>query len=652
MTRINRLLPPGTVLPTLSNMTRTTATSSYTTPSIVRNTLLLTFALASSCLLVAISFAAQAPDTERPNFLWLDAEDANINWFGCYGNPAATTPNIDQLAAEGFLYTHTFANAPVCSPSRSTWITGVMALSTGTVSLRSRNLIPHDLLRYYPDYLREAGYYCTNPGKTDYNIGGRPDREAWSGGDWRGREEGQPFFHVTHFPESHESRAFGDIDNPSHDPVLQRLRAYHPDIPDIRNNYAHYADQVERMDAAVGEELARLEEAGLADSTIVIFTTDHGGVMPGSKRFVTDSGTHSPLIVRIPEKFKHFWPKEKPGMTVDRLVSFVDMPKTWLSLAGAKVPDHMHGRVFLGPDKEPERDSHFAFTSRQANRYYEMRAVRTRNLLYIKNYKPYLSTGQHLGYLWRMQATQAWDEHHRMGQTDAITGAFFQPRQPVEELYDPVRDPDNVINLAHRAEHQEDLKKMRAKLREWQLNLNDTGLLPEEMMARRAREHGTTIYEMAQDRDLYDLPAYLEAADVALAADPRNTDEFISMLEDEDSGLRHWGVIGLLMLGELGTEEVSALASRLTDEEHVVRAIAAWALLNAGKEKEAARSCLIALLENQSHASLLALNVIDLSDDDVSIYLSAIEQAVDCNFGFNYGTRMKEYLTAKLEENR
>jgi hypothetical protein len=455
---------------------------------------------------------------------------------------------------------------------------------------------------------------------------------------------------VAHFGQSHESTAFGNVENPRHDPALQRLRAYHPDIPAIRNNYAHYADQVERMDAAVGEVLARLEDDGLADSTIVIFTTDHGGVMPGSKRFVTDAGTHSPLIIRIPEKFKHLWPKEKPGVAVDRMVSFVDMPKTWLSLAGAEVPDPLHGRIFLGPGQEPEPEFHFAFTGRQAERYYEMRAVRSKRLLYIKNYKPYISRGQHLNYLWQMEAARAWDEHHRTNQTDKITGAFFQVRQPVEELYDPVRDPDNVINLAYRPEHQGDLERMRRALREWQLTVNDTGLLPEEMMARRAREHDTTIYEMAQNRDLYDLPAYLDSADIALAADSDNEDHFIALLQSEDPGVRYWAVVGLLMLGELKASAVSALSSRLNDEEHVVRAMAAWALIKGNQKKEDARKSLISLLKEQSYASIFALNVIDLSNDDVAVYLSGIKEAVDCNFGFNFGNRMKDYLMRKREE--
>lgn len=596
----------------------------------------------------AATAAAETPTSRPPNFLWLDAEDASVHWFGCYGNPAARTPNIDRLAAEGFRYTHAFANAPVCSPSRSTWITGILAVSTGTVPLRSRDRIPHERINYYPDLLRAAGYYATNPGKTDYNIGGRPDRDCWdSGTNWNDRGEGQPFFHVEHFPESHESRAFGDVNNPTHDPALQRLRAYHPDIPRIRNNYAHYADAVERMDRRVGEVLARLEADGLAESTIVLFTTDHGGVMPGSKRFLNDCGTHAPFIIRIPEAFQHLWPAKQPGMTVDRLISFVDMPKTWLHIAGAEVPDYMQGRIFLGPEAEPERESHFAFTSRQAERYYEMRAVRTKQMLYIKNYKPYISTGQRMGYLWRMEATRAWEEHHLAGKTDDVTGAFFHSRQPVERLHDSQNDPDNVVNLVDHPEYRVTLESLRAKLREWQLATRDTGLLPEEMMSRRAATHHTTIYEMAQNPALYDLPAYLDASDLALSADPVNRDRFIKLLNAADEGLRYWGIVGLIMLHDLDEDDVRQLKARLVDDSHVVRAMAAWALLEAQREEENARNCLIDLLKGHSYATVLTLNVIDLTEVDVTPYLPAMEKALTCNFGFNYGDRMKAHLRAK-----
>ncbi|MEM9017421.1 MAG: sulfatase, partial [Verrucomicrobiota bacterium] len=312
-------------------------------------------------LLAAFSSFAE----ERPNILWITSEDNSISWVGCYGGTNAKTPSIDQLATEGFRYRYCFDNAAVCAPTRSIWITGMYGVSNGTQPMRSRNEIPHDQIPYYPDILNEAGYHTSNPGKTDYNIGGRDDKEPWDLGKgatygWKKREPGQPFFAVVNIGDSHESRAHGDVKGTRNDPAKMDLHSYHPDLAIIRKNYAKYADAVENMDKKVGETLAELEKDGLADSTIVIYCSDHGGVMARSKRFVYSSGIHCPLIVRIPEKFKHLYPAEKPGMTVDRLVGFVDMPKTWLSLAGAEIPDSFQGRVFLGKDAEPESTHHFA----------------------------------------------------------------------------------------------------------------------------------------------------------------------------------------------------------------------------------------------------------------------------------------------------
>ncbi|HKK64080.1 MAG TPA: sulfatase-like hydrolase/transferase, partial [Bacteroidales bacterium] len=179
---------------------------------------------------------------ESPNILWLTSEDNNVDWIGCYGNPYAETPNIDKLASEGFRYTHVYASAPVCAPSRSTWITGVNAISMGTHPMRSRYDIPHDVIKYYPDLLKEAGYYVANDEKTDYNIGGRKDSACWDSmdTDWDALKNKQPFFQVINYKESHESRAQGEVDNTKHNPEDVKLKAYHPDLPDIRKNYAKY----------------------------------------------------------------------------------------------------------------------------------------------------------------------------------------------------------------------------------------------------------------------------------------------------------------------------------------------------------------------------------------------------------------------------
>ena len=247
----------------------------------------------------------------RPNILWLTSEDNHVRWIGCYGNPYAETPNIDRLAEDGFRYLHCYANAPVCAPSRSTWITGLHALSTGTHHMRSRREIPHDRIPYYPDLLKKSGYYVGNDKKTDFNIGGREDGSCWDNPgkvDWKALKEHQPFFQIINTTQSHESKAHGSVDNTRHSPDDVRLSAYHPDLPDVRKTYAKYHDAVTRMDADIGAALQKLEEMGLAEDTVVIYNSDHGGVMPRSKRYLFNSGLHCPLFVRIPQKYRHLWP--------------------------------------------------------------------------------------------------------------------------------------------------------------------------------------------------------------------------------------------------------------------------------------------------------------------------------------------------------
>ncbi|MEI7851939.1 MAG: sulfatase-like hydrolase/transferase, partial [Kiritimatiellales bacterium] len=548
-------------------------------------------------------------------------------WFGCYGSDQATTPNIDKLAKEGFRYSNVFATAPVCAASRSSLITGIYSLSMGTYHHRSRYEIPHDLIEYYPDALRRAGYYCSNHTKTDYNISGRGDTDCWDTDEeygWNKRAPGQPFFCVINYNESHESKAFGSVENTRHDPSKVVLEKYHPDLPEIRKNYAKYEDAVENMDKKVGMALAALKEAGLEDDTIVIYCTDHGGVMPRSKHYTYEAGLHSPLIVRIPEKFKQLWPAEKPGTAVDRLVSFVDMPKTWLSLAQAKIPDIMQGNIFLGPQAEPEPEYSFSYRGRMDERYDETRVVRDKRFIYIKNYMPFVKPGQHLSYLWKMVAMQAWEDYYKAGKCDEITGEFFQTKPSVEELYDCQNDSDCVTNLAGRAEFQPVLTRMRSALTDWQLKIHDAGLLPESEILRRAAANKTTIYQLVRDPKLYNLPAYLEAADVALAKNDANLPKLTGYLSDPDSGLRYWGTCGMVMAGKLDTAAMKALKKCLTDESHDVRAMAAWALIKAGDQADG-QACLIGMLQQNSYAALRVLNVIDWMGVDTAPYLPAMK---------------------------
>ncbi|MEO9592809.1 sulfatase-like hydrolase/transferase [Rhodopirellula bahusiensis] len=569
------------------------------------------------CLTLACAIFAcllgSAEAADRPNILWITSEDNGVSWIGCYGGVNSKTPAIDQLAKEGFRYTHCFDNAAVCAPTRSSWITGMHAISLGTQPMRSRNLIPHDVVKYYPDLLREAGYFATNGGKTDFNIGGRDDDACWDPGRgsraWRKREAGQPFFSIVNIGVSHESSAHGDNQNTKNDPATMKLYSYHPDLPAIRRTYAKYADAVERMDAIVGETINQLKADGLYEDTIVVYCSDHGGVMPRSKRFLYSSGIHCPMVVRIPEKWKQWWPAEKPGMTVDRLVSFVDMPKTWLSLANAEITETFQGTIFLGDDIESEPTYHLGFRERADERLDHVRMIRDKQFAYYKNYYPFAPAGQHLAYIWKAEAAPAWEQHHREGKTNEVTGRFFRARVS-EEFYDTDDDFDNVKNLIDQPEHQQKIAELRSAMRQKQLELFDSGLLPEQMRMRRAKEHGITIYEMVRDPKLYPLEKYLDSADIALLRDKANLGKLTRQMSDEDEGMRWWASVGLHLMEDDAAPSIDALKKALDDESDEVRMMSAWTLVKLGEETEA-MACLRELLFNGTNNQIMLENVLD-----------------------------------------
>jgi arylsulfatase A-like enzyme len=559
-------------------------------------------------LLLALFYTSLSAQ-EKPNILWLVSEDNNVNWIGCYGNEFARTPNIDQLAREGFQYLHAYANAPVCAPSRSTWITGMHALSIGTLPMRSFYEIPHKQIPYYPDLLKQAGYYCVNPGKTDYNIGLRKDRDCWEAGDinFQTLKQKQPFFAVFNTNASHEHKAF--TSESSSDPAKTKLQSYHPDLPEIRANYAAYQDAITKMDGIIGQQVRLLEKAGLADNTIVIYCSDHGGVLPRSKRFLFNSGTHSPLIIRIPEQFRSLWPAATPGSKVDRLISFVDMPATWLKLAGAPVPSHMQGQPFLGESSAEERQWHLSYRARMDERLGNSRALRNKNFLYIRNYMPWAPRGQRLNYGWKLPAMQAWSSHCEDEQKgDKIQQRFFAPCDS-EELYDTSKDPDNTNNLLQNPEYREVLQSMRRELSERQKRFFDSALIPESELFRLSQVHEKSIYHIVRDPQIYPIADYLQLAETALQKNVDNTDLFFTKLNHPNIGIRYWAAAGLLLIADKTELSQQKLKNALKEDSHEVRALLAWTLYKSG-DKQTAFTTINEMLED-SYTPISLLNLID-----------------------------------------
>ena len=298
-----------------------------------------------------LSLSARSAQTAQrlPNILWITSEDHGPH-LGCYGDRFASTPNVDALAAKGMRYAHAWSNAPVCAPARTTLISGMYPPSTGSEHMRSLVAYPRGK-QMFPQLLRQAGYYVTNNAKEDYNLEqpGEVWNESSSKAHWQKRAAGQPFFAVFNSEKSHESRIRIRPHVQVHNPAKVRIPAYHPDTPEVREDWAQYYDVVSEADADAGKRLKELSDAGLAEETIVFYYADHGSGMPRSKRWPYNSGLQMPLIVYIPEKFRHLAPPEyKAGGESNRLVSFVDFAPTVLSLAGVKPPAWMQGHAFMG----------------------------------------------------------------------------------------------------------------------------------------------------------------------------------------------------------------------------------------------------------------------------------------------------------------
>ncbi len=606
----------------------------------------------------------QATETQvsadRPNILWITCEDISPN-LGCYGDRYARTPVLDRLASQGVRYSDAYAITGVCAPNRSCLITGMYPSTIGSHDMRSTTRLP-DAVRCFPEYLRNAGYYCTNNVKTDYNFA--VPKAAWDESSrkahWRNRPEGRPFFSVFNFTVCHESqirqpdKSF--FQNTSrltpdqrHDPARVSVPSFHPDTPESRQDWARYHDLITAMDYQAGDVLRQLEEDGLADETIIIFFSDHGAGMPGCKKWVWESGLHVPLIVRFPEKYRRWSPGE-PGTVCDRLVSFVDFAPTVLSLAGVPVPAVMQGEAFLGPQAVEPRQYVYAIRDRMAERYDTVRVVRDRRYQYIRNYMPHRTWSQFVSYTEEMPTMKVWRRLAEAGKLNEIQTRYFLPTKPIEELYDTAADPHQIRNLAGESEHQETLQRMRQESIAWMKQTRDLGLLPEYEMHRRAE--GRTPYDVAHDRQANPLDRLLEAASLANRMDPACISDLAGLLTADDAATRYWGAVGLVALGEKAAPAVEPLRQAIRDDSPNVRIAAAEALCQIGRVDEAMPALTEGLTHETPMIRLRAMNVLDRLGEAARPAASAMRAAAMPKTGHvgDYLSRMVEYVPQKFDD--
>jgi len=514
----------------------------------------------------------------RPNIVWFRSEDNHASFIGAYGNPLAVTPAIDGLAREGVLFKSYFTTSPVCAPSKLAILTGVHEASLGPGHhMRAQAILPA-WLNGFATHLKRAGYWSTEQGapgaNPDHNCDMSQIRTGYddTSGDWTKAPAGRPFFALLGSSTSHETSSFTPYPG-STDPAKVRIPSYQPDTEVIRRDRAHYMDAITRMDGEVADTIAQLKDAGVWDDTIFIYSSDHGGVLPRSKRFVYDSGLHAPLIIRFPRKWQHLAPA-RPGAAYRPPVSSIDLPATIVSLAGARPPSYFHGQAFAGTAVRPARRYAFSNRNRMDESIDFVRSAADERYRYIRHYLPHLPYGQHVQFQWLQAGMRDWELQYQAGGLPEVQTRFWRPK-PAEELYDLYADPDEVRNLIHAPQHQGRIRDMRKALDQHMLRINDNGFIPEGMALEG--------WDASRRKGAYPLERLLALGRVCIQRNPRNLPALLAALGDRNEVVRYWGAMGLSMLGPAAKPATAVLTKAMTgDPSAWVKAQASDALARSG----------------------------------------------------------------------
>ncbi|MBT5815427.1 MAG: sulfatase [Opitutales bacterium] len=573
----------------------------------------------AALLLASVSMA------QKPNIVWISAEDISAH-LGCYDDPHAITPHLDKLATEGMRYTHAFTTAGVCAPCRSGIITGMYQTTLGTQHMRGSAQLPAEI-KPFPTYLRQAGYYCTNNSKTDYQF--ETPKGSWDDSNgkahWRNREDkDQPFFSVFNFTGCHESgiaseKKYFEVtkdltpDQRQDANALTTFPPYYPDTPAAREDWKRNYELITAMDAWAGDLIAQLKEDGLYENTIIFYWSDHGVGLPRAKRWLYDSGTRVPLIVRIPESLRESG-QGVPRTVTDRLVSSIDFGPTVLNLAGIAVPSHVQGKPFLGSNPATPREFVFGARDRMDERYDIIRMSRDKRYKYIRNYEPLKTYYQFMNTPEKGATMADLRRLHEAGKLPPAAEYYFSPTKPVEELYDTWTDPHEIRNIAAEPGNADKLSRLRDAHLDWVKRTGDTGLIAEPIILEREKTIGHRYGILRQSND----PTFSDRlADIAVQASegPTALPKLLKAMKDGDAAIRYWGAVGIANIGAPARSAAKTMRAALKDESAVVRIAAARALCRLDMPKAALPVLVGELDRGEQWERLHAAIVLDQIDE-------------------------------------
>ncbi|MCG6187635.1 sulfatase family protein [Maribellus maritimus] len=574
------------------------------------------------CFLLMVGFYCSAQN--KPNILWITIEDSSPQFFGCYGNSNANTPVIDKLAQEGVRFTNAFSTGTVCSPSRSTIITGVRTFKAGTGNHRSNYPIPESI-KGFPYYLQKQGYYVSNNSKTDYNIANANFfiRETWNESSgkagWWNRKPGQPFFAVFNFKESHQSRTMTmpydwyienvweklDEDERISEDAFEMPPIYR-ESDEMRKHFARVYNSISLTDKRIGELLEQLDADNLRDSTIIFFFADHGEGEPRGKTNGINYGYRVPFVVWFPEMYKHLSPWGTAGAVTEELISFEDLAPTLISLTDGEIPKYLEGRILMGKYRS-EPVNHLILSADRADNGIDMvRTITDGRFIYSRNYLPFIPQGRYIRYMYISEIVQQMRSDYNIQLLDSLQKSYFEPRT-AEYLFDIENDLWETNNLINNPTYSDVLQKMRKQLDEDVLKARDVMFLPEYEI--RLLSKYQTAYEYRLDKQKYPFKKIYKAASVSGKRGRNVAAKQVEYLRNKNKIVRYWGIMGLRSQEQEMLNEFQKQIVKSMDDTYPLVSLGAAAISFRLWENKRAQQILIenCLSENMDIA-LLAIN--------------------------------------------
>lgn len=595
-------------------------------------------------LFTIVIFKVYAQKTEklgRPNIVWVTSEDNSKHYLKLFDKNGIPTPNIESLAEQGVIFDNAFSNAAVCSAARSTLISGVYGPRAASHYHRRLQKVPMPTgVEMYPAYLKAAGYYTTNCYKEDYNI--IKGDNVWDASSkkahWKNRKPGQPFFHVFNINTSHESRIHfkqEDFENKKTitNPEECFIQPNHPKTKLMKFTSAWYRDKIRQMDKEVGQVVDEVKKAGLMDDTFIFYYSDHGGVLPGSKGYIQEVGVEVPLVVYIPEKYKHLV-NVKAGTRNGGFVSFIDFGATLMNIAGITPPKGIDGKPFLGKNVTKEevesRDEVFTYSDRMDEKYDMVRGYRKGKYKYLRHFQPINFDGLMNNYRYKQLAYKEWSELNEAGKLNDVQSQFFNTKS-AEALYDIEADPYEVNDLSKDPAYKEKLVELRGLLVNKMENINDLALYPEFYLIQNAFDNPVAFGKAHKA----DIKRYLSVANLALEDFDSAKGKLKQYLNSNDPWERYWALNACTSFGKEAKKYCKeAIKMAKNDDQYINRAKAAEFLGAIGK-KNPVKVMSQALYDTKDpNEALLILNSIVVMQD-----------------GFDYEFNLeKDKLTTAMKE--